>query len=529
MAAHKAETTLLDPLALQVTRSPCSFNASGGGEARRYGGRIGLAARPPLLRMSTITPARDLSGPFLRLATGFAVLLAAGLAASSALAIGEGSKAAVVLPLAVAAALVLACLSLVRFAAFVVVMLVIRASIDLGRLSGDGGGTLARLLNPSSILAVLFVITAGAWLVAQRDREGRIPGSSLRTALIVFVFSCLLSVVGARDALASLVETVRIFAAVMMFVVIEQLARDPARVRQILKAVYASALFPLALVVFSFASGNPRAEQKGGFLRVVGPFTQSNVFGRYLMLIVVMGVAIFPYVDRRWRRSFGVLLAGSSICLLFTYTRSALIGTALGLIAVGLYQNRRVLGGLLVAGAIVALLIPSVSGRFTELATGRANDPNPGNSLGWRLSYWTEVLPLARKNPVTGIGVAQTQYFTDRQVQPHNDLLRAYVETGVVGFLAYGSALVLLARTGRRAVRVTPTGSLERGVAVGFLGCAVGFIAASTVANVFSNVVSLWYFFTFAGLASAIAARHRADTNRYGGRPADELDGDRSR
>ena len=62
----------------------------------------------------------------------------------------------------------------------------------------------------------------------------------------------------------------------------------------------------------------------------------------------------------------------------------------------------------------------------------------------------------------------------------------------------YSFLLYSLIALGARAVRRTRPGTFERGVAAGFLGCAVAFIAVSTVSNVMSNVVNLWYFVAFA-------------------------------
>jgi putative inorganic carbon (HCO3(-)) transporter len=98
----------------------------------------------------------------------------------------------------------------------------------------------------------------------------------------------------------------------------------------------------------------------------------------------------------------------------------------------------------------------------------------------------------------------QTKFSTTKAKQPHNDFIRAYVETGLVGLFAYVAMLVSLVLLGRRAIRRTRKGTFERGVAAGFLGCAVAFIAVSFVANVISNVVNLWYFIAFAACASAI-------------------------
>ncbi|MBV8693438.1 MAG: hypothetical protein JOY57_17400 [Actinobacteria bacterium] len=57
-------------------------------------------------------------------------------------------------------------------------------------------------------------------------------------------------------------------------------------------------------------------------------------------------------------------------------------------------------------------------------------------------------------------------------------------------------------------------------MAIGFLGCAVAFLAVSVVANVISNVVNLWYFFTFAAAASAVVHRRMATDYRFSDSPA---------
>jgi O-antigen ligase len=160
----------------------------------------------------------------------------------------------------------------------------------------------------------------------------------------------------------------------------------------------------------------------------------------------------------------------------------------------------------LVVLSITALvLIPQFSSRFTSLAdVGPGGQPS-GNSLAWRIGYWTEVLPLANSNPVTGIGLNSTQLITDEAKQPHNDFVRAYVETGLLGLGAYLAVLVALLGLGGGAVRASPPGSFERGVAAGFLGCAVAFVAVSIAANVLSSVVLLWYLFAFAAAAAFVA------------------------
>src|SRR5438270_851377 len=331
-----------------------------------------------------------------RIATFAAVFLGAVLAAVSGMAAGEGSKSALVLPVAIGAGLILGVLALTRFQIYVMVMLVARSSLDLAKLSQRTAGTTSvgassRALDPSSILAVLFLLAAAVWLAAQYRHQGSLPGSPLRRALVLFLAAGAVSVIG---------------------------------------------------------SGN--------------------------------------------------------------ITCSALVATALGLFVIGMVQSKKLLAGLLIAGLAGLVMVPSLSGRFSDLTQyqqkqlAQTGGSNGGNTLAWRLSYWTQVLPLANSNPITGIGLNQTKANTAQAKQPHNDFIRAYVETGLVGLGAYVAVLVSLVMLGWRAIKRTKKGTFEQGVGAGFLGCAVAFIAVSLVANVTSNVVNLWYFIAFAACASAI-------------------------
>jgi O-antigen ligase len=327
---------------------------------------------------------------------------------------------------------------------------------------------------------------------------------------VLFLAAGAVSVVGSNNLTSSALETLRICAVVVMFTVLEQMITSVNKAKQILLAAFLATVLPLAYTTYGFLTGHPKSDLKGGFTRISGTFNQSNDYGRFLMLMIIMGAAIYPHLERQWRRAMAVMLGLSSVYLFFTYTRSALVAAGLGLVVVGFIQSKRLLAALLVAGMAGLLLVPSLSGRFTDLTQYQAKQlsqtggTNGGNTLAWRLSYWTEVLPLANSNPITGIGLNQTKYSTNKAKQPHNDFVRAYVETGLVGFFAYVAMLVSLVLLGRRAVRRTRKGTFERGVAAGFLGCAVAFIAVSVVANVISNVVNLWYFIAFAACTSAI-------------------------
>lgn len=447
-----------------------------------------------------------------RALTAAAALAAAATAVVSAFAIGGGSRTLAVLPLAVAAGVLVAVLALTRFAAYVLLMLAVRPCVDLFKLSGptagtggDGGG--ARALDPSTLVGVLFLIAAGLWLAAQARADGRLRTSPLGVALVLVAATGAVSALGSASPSSSALEVLRILTVVAMFLVLEQLLPRRGMVRRVLVAVYVSLALALGYTLLMSLLGSPPSEVKGSFTRISGPFSQSTTFGRYLMFMVIFGCGIFRFLDRRAKVALGVLLGLSLGFLALTNTRGAIIGAAIGLVVVAvLHRSARLAVALCLAAVAAVAVAPGVADRFAQLGDAREVGGDPtGNTLAWRADYWAQVVTLANRNPVTGIGPNMTVRETDEAKKPHNDFLRAYVETGVLGLLAYLGMILLCLRTAALAVRRAPPGTLGRGIAVGFAGCAVAFVAVSAASNVISNVVTLWYFVAFAAMAGLVA------------------------
>jgi putative inorganic carbon (HCO3(-)) transporter len=126
----------------------------------------------------------------------------------------------------------------------------------------------------------------------------------------------------------------------------------------------------------------------------------------------------------------------------------------------------------------------------------------------------------ASDNPVTGIGLSMVARELELGVPPHNDLLRMYVETGVVGLLAYCMLLVTLALVAWRCARRAPT-PLGRAVGVAATGCVALFLWLSVSSNLISQVVVLWYLFAPLGAASAALDGWRPDADRLTVRPTE--------
>lgn len=432
---------------------------------------------------------------------------------STVVAATGGSKLLVILPIAIFAGLGLALLGLVNFESFVYATIVIRSSMDVVKTTPTSSGTAgvataaASGIDPAGGLAVIFILLAFFWYLT-RKREGRVaPRASIhRVCLILFAAAGYLSIIDSASFSVSLLEAIRVSAVVVMLAVLEVLLIDRESIKRLIGAVYVSAVVPVGLTMFNVLFHRAQFTS-GGFDRYQGTFSQPNPFAIYLTMLIVMGAALFPHLTVRKRLAMAPLLLCSVVSLYFTYTRSAWIATVVGLFVVAYLGRRRIMLGLMLGSMLLSLVaVPTIATRFADLGQSTNASGTASNSLTWRFNYWGEVLPLASKDPITGIGLKMSSFATTAQKEPHNDFLRAYVETGVVGTLAYFALLFSMMAVARQSLRHTlrRPRSYERSIAVGFAGCVIAFVLISIVSNVISEVIVLWYYVAFAAAAYAV-------------------------
>jgi putative inorganic carbon (hco3(-)) transporter len=438
-------------------------------------------------------------------------LVLAGAAAAVSVAVGfqaaeRTSQLLVALPIAVAG-LILAVLAYTSFEAFVLTVLLIRTAVDWAHpVAGSSEGQSQSSL-PATALAVLFMAASALWLVAQRRSGRRVPRSAAGTALLLLVGAGLLSVATSSNRAVTVTEVARIAAAATMFLVVEQLVAEPRSIPRVLVVCYASAIVPLSVAAYQAATGSG-AVLVDGLSRVRGTFVHPNAFGFCLALLVVMGAAIYRHLRGPQRIALAVMMIAGSGGIVLSYSRESWLALIVGLLVVGVLQSPRSLLFLGMAAIALIVVSSSVQARLGDLEQGRTTRGTAGNSLVWRFDHWGDSLSLANRNPVTGIGLKMTQSETDSERAPHNDFIRVYVETGMLGMAVYLGLLVSLFNSTRRSLTGATPG-LERGAAVGAAGCLAAFVLVSVGGNLISQVVVLWYVFALAAVGTAVAARQR--------------------
>jgi O-antigen ligase len=321
--------------------------------------------------------------------------------------------------------------------------------------------------------------------------------------LLFFLAAGGLSVLGSAKHSTSALEFLRIGSAVTMLLVLERVMINRAVVKRVIAACIAASLVPGLVAVTQLASGGGLFTS-GGYSRIRGTFVHPNPYAIFLSFTLIMSVAMFSEVHGRLRVWLALLTLGNGVALMLTYTRTGWVAAVAG-IFVYCWLNKKLKYFFLAALVGVVILSPVIIGRLQNLGRLQRANGTAGNSLIWRFGYWTQILPLANHNPISGVGLKMVQFNAIEQKEPHNDFIRAYVETGLVGFIAYLTVQVAMWRTALHGLRATKfRGGFDRAVATGFMGAVVAFTLVSIVSNVISSSVLLWYLFAFAAAAGAV-------------------------
>lgn len=427
--------------------------------------------------------------------------LAALLCAGATALLGDAVLYALVALVVVTAAGAIALLAVRRFELFVLALLLVRPSLD--RLPAVGP------LDPSSLLALLFIATSVLWLAGRVHRGSRPSAVTMAFGALAAtaVISCLASPVPVLSAVASS----KMLAGALMLAVLEQMLRErPERARTLVTVVLASAVVPCLMALLQLATtGGALVEQTLGLSRVVGTFVHPNPFATYLSMVIVLGLALLPHLSRVWQPVCAILLLLPVAALAGTFGRGGWIATALGVAFLIGMRSKTILAFAVVVGGVVASSVPAVRDRFSDLGAPPPVGGVPANSLEWRLGYWLEVLPLAQRNPVTGIGFETVQNTNLSGLPPHNAYLQAYVELGVLGLAALIALIVTVAVALRQRIRQAEPG-FDRALALAAGAIALGLLAQTLTENLLSQTMAFWYF-AAAGTLGLPALRRARD------------------
>jgi putative inorganic carbon (hco3(-)) transporter len=399
----------------------------------------------------------------------------------------------------------LAHLATSRFEWFVWTVLLVRPSLDAVTI--DGG------LGPGAMLAAFFLVVASVWLVVQRRSGQWQPLCLASRAMLVFAGAVGLSVITSTLHTVSGVAALEILAGISMFLVLEQLlAGRTDRLKRLVAAVLIGAVTPAAVGLYQWAVGAGDAHRTET-ARVHGTFVHPNPYATYLVLILVLALSTSFVTRGRLRIVLLVFTAVVALLIVATLNRAGWIGLVVALGYLGARRSPWILAAILAAVAASTVFVPPVADRIADLSAEK-NLPEgvPQNSFEWRLQYWGDLLPMADQSPVTGIGPQVVMNTRPEGLEPHNVLVQAYVELGVVGFAALVGMIVAIGVTAARRRRYA-VGRLQTTYANAAVAALLSVFVLVPSENLLNATMTWWYLAACAtwGFSSSARARNLPD------------------
>lgn len=317
--------------------------------------------------------------------------------------------------------------------------------------------------------------------------------------------------------------------ALVMFLLAAQFVREVSRVQIMVGAVIATSAYPIlkGLQQLATSSYHP-AEQantyqpRSNYNAIESTFAHPNPFAFYLTLVLVVAIVAFIEMRRpQWRVPLGVLILAAGVCLLNTYTRSAWLAFAAGLLLLGIWRYRILIlvGAVMLplAGYAAPSAVREVSKRFGDLTS--KSEAHERNSWDWRREQWGRMWHWGSERPFTGQGFGSYQETTvkefgyldsrfstlpagpgsGRGLTAHNDYVKTFVELGWPGLLLW--IAVMLGLVGAMVAAARAPGLAPWATGVGVVAVVAAGIGYADNLQAGYGVV---FFSLMAALAGAI-------------------------
>ena len=178
-------------------------------------------------------------------------------------------------------------------------------------------------------------------------------------------------------------------------------------------------------------------------------YSTANAVALYVVPIVGLAISLALYGNREERWGGAAFVVIGTIVTALSFSRGgylALAAVVLG--AVLLHRRRLLMLGVAIVGLVALALVPPIRHRIL-IETQNVY----GNTIQSRIDLWTAAVKLIEHRPIFGAGLSGFQqmsapYYTHFHtlanfIDPHNIVLNFWVETGLLGLIAFTWIMVV--------------------------------------------------------------------------------------
>lgn len=397
------------------------------------------------------------------------------------------------------------------------VLIFIRPSLDIfGQYSIVFSSQLPSI-NVAGFVAIISILVSLFILWQSKTRILVIPLSIpfILLLFVYFIFSITSSYPG-----TSINELVRVFSFLIMYFTGYVVINSKKDLIYFVKILISSSVIPAIVAYIQLFNGAGLYTNPGFENRIAGTFGHPNVLGYFLLII--LSLIVYVYFEniiiqplyKQLLVLYGVLL---SVLLIATYTRGAWIGLAIllaGICLIKFTKKTLIYSSILVPAMIILIFnyiwleknvfydlpalekIPVIA-RVVGLFNG-----DPSDSIIWRRVMWADMYNKGLSSPIIGFGTGTIELMAEEvrgvslgALEAHNDYIKVFVETGIVGLSVY--ILFIFALIYSLFIRIK---SRDDSLFLITTFIVIVIYLSSLWDNLLRQTAVMWIFFAFLGV-----------------------------
>lgn len=404
---------------------------------------------------------------------------------------------------AVVAALIVCLICFIKpEAALYILVFSMLLSPEFGERTTAGGGVTLRV---DDFLLVLIGLSWLARMAIAKDL-GLLRKTKLNGPIFIYLVVCIIAtalgvLLGNVKPVKGFFFVLKYFEYYVVYFMVVNIVHDRKHVQYLIISLLVTCVVVDIVALAQIPSGK----------RLSAPFEgemgEPNTLGGYLMLIVIMSLALFVYIDSRKVKFLLLITAGlSTVPFLLSLSRGSYLSIVPAYFTLIVLSEKK---GFLIIALLLAVLsapftlpesvVKRVSYTFSQrIQSGQeqVGGVRLDTSTSIRLRSWTRGFEDAMKRPIFGYGVTGW-HFID------NQFTKVLVETGFVGLSAF---LFLLFSIYKESLAIFKSinDKFFKGIIIGFMAGLVGMIVHSIGANTFIIVRIMEPFWLMAGIVMVI-------------------------
>lgn len=311
--------------------------------------------------------------------------------------------------------------------------------------------------NGDIILAIIIIIyiISFIFISSKRKKVFRCIKDIFSNYLMIFIFLWIfllwVSVSYASDKRIALNETIRFTSYVILFFIIKYELNYDNILNTIIK-VYVSVSSVVGVIgVYQYLYGKELIQQFTSYsrIRVDSTLENSNNLGMYFIILIFPMIFLAINTKEKCKKVvFFLVSILAAVNIILSGSRNAWLGLVIGLAIMTIFYSYK-LFMLYIASGAICIFIPAISNRIKQFTDQSQNLS--------RIKIWSVAFSIIKEHPLLGVGSGNfpkyfadyckkfnniSEYVGDNKTHPHNIILKAQAELGILGSISFAGILV---------------------------------------------------------------------------------------